>query len=50
MKLWILTIAMIHGQTTYSYKFLEKKNCEKVGRKMVKLLKQGQFSCKLKRF
>lgn len=48
MKLWILTISMIYGQTTYGYKFLEKKNCEKVGRDLIKLIKQGHFKCKLK--
>ena len=49
MKLWILTIVMINGSTTYGYKFLEKANCEKVGKELVKVIKRGAFSCKLKR-
>jgi hypothetical protein len=50
MKLFILTITMIHGSTTYGYKFVEKKNCEDVGKSIIKLIKQGTFSCKMKRY
>lgn len=48
MKLWVLTIYMMTGQTTYGYKFVEKANCEKVGKDLVKLIKRGNFKCKLK--
>jgi hypothetical protein len=50
MKLFILTIYMVHGQTTYGYKFLEKKNCEKVGKSLVSSIKQSYFKCALKKF
>jgi hypothetical protein len=49
MTLYILTIIMIHGSTTYGYKFLEKANCEKVGKDLTKNLKHSQFTCKKKR-
>jgi hypothetical protein len=48
MSVWILTIIMTHGTTIYGYKFIEKKNCEKVGKDLVKLVKMGHFKCKLK--
>jgi hypothetical protein len=48
MKLWILTIYMMTGQTTYGYKFVEKANCEKVGKDLLKLVKTGYFKCKPK--
>jgi len=48
MKLWVLTIYMVNGYTTYGYKFLEKTNCEKVGKELVKIIKHGKFSCKKK--
>lgn len=48
MKLWILTVYMMTGQTTYGYKFVEKANCEKVGKDLVKLINPGYFICKLK--
>lgn len=48
MKFWILSIIMINGRTDYGYKFVEKANCEKVGKQIVKLVKRGVFSCKLK--
>ena len=50
MKLWILTIYMMTGQTTYGYKFSQKDNCEKVGKELIKPLKQAYFKCKLKNF
>jgi len=50
MKLWVLIISMIHGSTTYGYKFVEKKNCEDVGKNLVKIIKQGTFSCKMKHY
>jgi hypothetical protein len=50
MKFFILTIAMINGSTTYGYKFVKKKNCEDVGKNLVKIIKQGTFSCKMKRY
>jgi hypothetical protein len=48
MKLWILTVYMMTGQTTYGYKFVEKANCEKVGKDLAKIIKQGYYKCKLK--
>jgi hypothetical protein len=48
MKFWILKIAMVHGITEYGYKFLEKKNCEKVGADIVKQIRRGAFTCKLR--
>jgi hypothetical protein len=50
MTLYILTIIMIHGSTTYGYKFIEKANCEKVGKDITKNLKYSQFTCKKKRY
>jgi hypothetical protein len=49
MTVWILVISMAHGSTTYGYKFLEKANCEKVGKDITKNFKHSQFSCKKKR-
>lgn len=49
MTIWILTITMLHGSTVYGYKFLEKANCEKVGKDLTKNLKHSNFSCKKKR-
>ena len=48
MKLWILTIYMINGSVEHG-KFLEKANCEKVGKQLVGNSKQMTYSCKLKR-
>lgn len=50
MKLWVLIISMIHGSTEYGYKFVEKKNCDKIGKEIVKTLKKGTYKCKLKSF
>ncbi len=49
MTIWILTILMTHGSTTYGYKFIEKTNCEKVGKDITKSIKHTQFTCKKKR-
>jgi len=49
MMLWVLTVYMIGGQTTYGYKFVEKANCEKVGKQLVSTIKIGNFKCKLKK-
>lgn len=48
MTIWILTIAMTHGSTVYGYKFLEKANCEKVGKNITKIFKHSTFTCKKK--
>jgi len=45
--LWILTIAMTHGSTEYGYKFLERVNCEKVGKELALSVK-AKHSCKKK--
>lgn len=50
MTLYILTIIMVHGSTTYGYKFLEKANCEKVGKELIKVIKRGNFTCKKKHY
>jgi hypothetical protein len=49
MTIYILTIIMTHGSTIYGYKFLEKANCEKVGKDLTKSFKHSQFTCKKKR-
>lgn len=48
MKLWFLTVYMIHGQTIYGYKFLKKENCERIGKELTSVFKKSTFSCKLK--
>lgn len=50
MKLWVLTIAMIHGSTTYGYKFVKKSNCEKIGKEYTKIIKKSMYKCTLKKF
>jgi hypothetical protein len=50
MKLWILTISMMYGQTTYGYKFLKKENCQKIGEQITSNFKKSNYSCKLKFF
>lgn len=50
MKLWILIIATSHGQTIFGYKFLDKANCDKVGRQIISVVKKGAFFCKRKHF
>lgn len=42
---WVLTILLIKGKVTYGYKFLEKKNCEKVGKELTTGLK-AKYICK----
>lgn len=49
MIVWILTITMIHGRVEYGYKFLEKKNCEKVGIDITKKIK-ASYNCKRKKY
>jgi hypothetical protein len=48
MKLWILTVYMTTGQTTYGYKFVEKTNCEKIGTNIMKIVKHSYYKCKAK--
>lgn len=50
MMLYILTIYMVNGYTTYGYKFLEKKNCEKVGKELIKPSKQWYYACRRKHY
>lgn len=50
MKLWILTISMMHGQVEYGYKFIQKSNCERIGKEYSKMIKNASYSCKLKTF
>lgn len=49
MKFWFLTILMLRGSTEYPYKFVEKKNCEKIGKDLVKIVKNARFKCEAKR-
>lgn len=49
MKLWVLTILMVHGSVEHG-KFIDKSNCEKVGKDIVRDSKHMKFSCKLKTF
>lgn len=48
MKVWILKIVMIHGITEYGYKFLEKSNCDKVGRDLTKNI-NAKYQCTRKK-
>jgi hypothetical protein len=50
MILWVLTVFMAHGSTTYGYKFMEKANCDKVGKDITKGFKNSKFTCKKKRY
>lgn len=45
MIFWLLIVSMIRGQTEYGY-FIEKSNCEKVGKDIIKRVKQSQYKCK----
>jgi len=45
MIFWILIIITTSGKTEYGYKFVEKSNCEKVGRDIGKRVKSS-FKCK----
>ncbi len=49
MIVYILTISMIRSTITYGYKFLEKSNCEKVGKEITKNL-NAKYQCKRKRY
>ena len=46
MKFWVLVIYMMTGQTEYGYKFMEKKNCEKIGKNITSTIKKTSFKCK----
>lgn len=50
MILWILTITMLRGSTVYGYKFVDKTNCEKIGKDLTKSLKYSNFTCKKKQY
>jgi hypothetical protein len=49
MKLWVLVIQLIHGSVEHG-KFLNKENCDKVGKQIVGNLKQMKYTCKSKYF
>ena len=49
MKLRVLTILMINGQVEHG-KFIEKSNCEKVGKLIIGNNKSMKYVCKLKKF
>lgn len=50
MKLWVLTIVMIHGKTIYGYKFLKKENCHRIGKELTSVFKKSTYTCKEKQF
>lgn len=50
MKLWVLTIFMIHGKTIYGYKFLKKENCHRIGKELTSIFKKSTYTCKEKEF
>lgn len=45
MKLWVLIFYTNYGAINHKYKFLKKENCEKVGKELVKVFKNGKFIC-----
>jgi hypothetical protein len=47
--LWVLTILMINGTVEHG-KFIEKSNCEKVGKQIVGNSKSMKYVCKRKKF
>lgn len=49
IKLWVLTIYMIHGSVTQG-KLLSKENCEKLGKQIVGNSRSMKYSCKPKKF
>lgn len=49
MKVWILTVQILSSNVEYGYKFLEKSNCEKVGKQITGHSKQMEHSCHLKK-
>jgi hypothetical protein len=50
MTYWILTIVMTHGSTVYGYKFVEKSNCEKIGKELTSISKKWLYNCKRKNY
>jgi hypothetical protein len=42
---WILTITMIHGEVKYGYKFINKSNCEKIGKYYSNTIKYSTYKC-----
>jgi hypothetical protein len=48
IKMWLLIIHMVNGTTTHGY-FMEKSNCQKVGKSIVKDIKSFKYECRLKR-
>lgn len=48
MIFWVLTVGMLHGSVEHGYKFVEKNNCENVGKFYLKLLRHGSYKCKKK--
>lgn len=49
MNLWALTIFLLGSPVNHG-KFLEKSNCEKVGKQLVGNSRQMRYTCKLKFF
>jgi hypothetical protein len=45
MIFWILTITMLHGKVEYGYKFVNKSNCEKIGKNYSNILKHSTYKC-----
>lgn len=48
MNVWILVVNMVFNTHTYTYNFLEKNNCQKVGKSIVSYSKKWHYYCKSK--
>jgi hypothetical protein len=42
---YVLTVMMVHGSVTHGYHFINKANCDKVGKSYAKIVK-GTYQCK----
>lgn len=49
MSLWVLVVYLVNGSVEHG-KFLDKKNCHKVGKQLVSDSKYMKYKCTLKRF
>lgn len=45
ITVFILTIHMNSLTATYGYKFLNRKNCDKIGRELSVIKKKWKYSC-----
>lgn len=49
MKVWILTFQIMSSKVVYGYKFIQKTNCEKVGKDLSQKYKKTTYKCELKK-